>query len=259
MCLWPAGPPLPCSSASSTPPEHSPSPPPSPPANEGPGLLRGNGAAQPAADSDSEEEFIPNSFLVKSGSGNLCVAANGEWLLSTYSISSADGHPRGLEGGRRGSSPIGWGSVVVFYIFFCRNDSIVWEEGGKTLIKHLGKHAKCCVGSVRAVWLRWGTSLVPRQRSETSSALKAGAPSLYFFPFFFRFFYPLLCYPCCLWGWQCWGRVPFGLSETCPQGDAGGNAETPERLSTPGEMWQRHLCLALSPRAYRRLSTATSL
>ncbi|XP_040440252.1 teneurin-4 isoform X4 [Falco naumanni] len=70
------GPPLRCSSASSTPPEQSPSPPPSPPANEGPGRLLGNGAAQPAADSDSEEEFVPNSFLVKSGSGNLCVAAN---------------------------------------------------------------------------------------------------------------------------------------------------------------------------------------
>lgn len=78
VCLWPAGPPLRCSSASSTPPEQSPSPPPSPPANEGPGRLLGNGAAQPAADSDSEEEFVPNSFLVKSGSGNLCVAANGE-------------------------------------------------------------------------------------------------------------------------------------------------------------------------------------
>ncbi|XP_037233790.1 teneurin-4 isoform X3 [Falco biarmicus] len=70
------GPPLRCSSASSTPPEQSPSPPPSPSANEGPGRLLGNGAAQPAADSDSEEEFVPNSFLVKSGSGNLCVAAN---------------------------------------------------------------------------------------------------------------------------------------------------------------------------------------
>lgn len=66
------------------------------------------------------------------------------------------------------------------------------RKGGKTLIKHLGKHAKCCVGSVRAVWLRWGTSLVPRQRSETSSALKAGAPSLSFFPFFSFFLPPSL-------------------------------------------------------------------
>lgn len=78
VCLWPAGPPLRCSSASSTPPEQSPSPPPSPPANDGAGRLLGNGAAQPPADSDSEEEFVPNSFLVQSGSGNLCVAANGE-------------------------------------------------------------------------------------------------------------------------------------------------------------------------------------
>uniref|UniRef100_A0A8C3LZL3 Teneurin-4 n=1 Tax=Chrysolophus pictus TaxID=9089 RepID=A0A8C3LZL3_CHRPC len=47
-----------------------------PPANDGAGRLLGNGAAQPPADSDSEEEFVPNSFLVQSGSGNLCVAAN---------------------------------------------------------------------------------------------------------------------------------------------------------------------------------------
>lgn len=96
VCLWPAGPPLRCSSASSTPPEQSPSPPPSPPANEGPGRLLGNGAAQPAADSDSEEEFVPNSFLVKSGSGNLCVAANGEWVFLSLSLSVSPDFSRSL-------------------------------------------------------------------------------------------------------------------------------------------------------------------
>uniref|UniRef100_K7F756 Teneurin transmembrane protein 4 n=1 Tax=Pelodiscus sinensis TaxID=13735 RepID=K7F756_PELSI len=70
------GPPLHCSSASSTPIEQSPSPPPSPPANESQRRLLGNGVAQPTQDSDSEEEFAPNSFLAKSGSGNLCVPAN---------------------------------------------------------------------------------------------------------------------------------------------------------------------------------------
>lgn len=78
VCLWPAGPPLPCSSASSTPRSQSPSPLPSPPANEGPGRSLGDGATRAAAGSDSEEEFVPQSFLVQSGSGNLCVAANGE-------------------------------------------------------------------------------------------------------------------------------------------------------------------------------------
>ncbi|CAM4356869.1 unnamed protein product [Lepidochelys olivacea] len=70
------GPPLHCSSASSTPIEQSPSPPPPPAANESQRRLLGNGVAQPTQDSDSEEEFVPNSFLVKSGSGNLCVPAN---------------------------------------------------------------------------------------------------------------------------------------------------------------------------------------
>ncbi|KAM7330495.1 hypothetical protein ACRRTK_009684 [Alexandromys fortis] len=69
--------PLHCSSASSTPIEQSPSPPPSPPANESQRRLLGNGVAQPTLDSDSEEEFVPNSFLVKSGSASLGVAANG--------------------------------------------------------------------------------------------------------------------------------------------------------------------------------------
>ncbi|XP_036042572.1 teneurin-4 isoform X1 [Onychomys torridus] len=70
------GAPLHCSSASSTPIEQSPSPPPSPPANESQRRLLGNGVAQPTPDSDSEEEFVPNSFLVKSGSSSLRVAAN---------------------------------------------------------------------------------------------------------------------------------------------------------------------------------------
>ncbi|XP_061484946.1 teneurin-4 isoform X1 [Rhineura floridana] len=68
--------PLHCSSASSTPIEQSPSPPPSPPANESQRRLLGNGVALPAQDSDSEEEFVPNSFLVKSGSGNLSLSSN---------------------------------------------------------------------------------------------------------------------------------------------------------------------------------------
>lgn len=87
VCLWPAGPPLPCSSASSTPRSQSPSPLPSPPPNEGPGRSLGDGAARAAAGSDSEEEFVPQSFLVQSGSGNLCVAANGEWLSLALSFS----------------------------------------------------------------------------------------------------------------------------------------------------------------------------
>uniref|UniRef100_A0A8C4M100 Teneurin-4 n=1 Tax=Equus asinus asinus TaxID=83772 RepID=A0A8C4M100_EQUAS len=73
-----AGAPLHCSSASSTPIEQSPSPPPSPPPNESQRRLLGNGVAQPTQDSDSEEEFVPNSFLVKSGSASLGVAANGK-------------------------------------------------------------------------------------------------------------------------------------------------------------------------------------
>nr|XP_031537261.1 teneurin-4-like [Vicugna pacos] len=77
------GAPLHCSSASSTPIEQSPSPPPSPPANESQRRLLGNGVAQPTPDSDSEEEFVPNSFLVKSGSASLGVAANGKCLSLT--------------------------------------------------------------------------------------------------------------------------------------------------------------------------------
>lgn len=60
--------------------------PPSPPANESQRRLLGNGVAQPTPDSDSEEEFVPNSFLVKSGSASLGVAANGKCfsLLLTF-------------------------------------------------------------------------------------------------------------------------------------------------------------------------------
>ncbi|XP_026048324.1 teneurin-4 isoform X4 [Astatotilapia calliptera] len=69
------GPPLHCSSASSSPVEQLHYPPPSIAANESQGGLLGNCAAQPAQDSDSEDEFGPNSFLVKTGSGNLYAPA----------------------------------------------------------------------------------------------------------------------------------------------------------------------------------------
>uniref|UniRef100_A0A8C8A3B1 Teneurin-4 n=1 Tax=Oryzias sinensis TaxID=183150 RepID=A0A8C8A3B1_9TELE len=66
------GPPLHCSSSSSSSPvEQLPCPPPSIAANESQGRLLGNSAAQPAQDSDSEDEFGPDSFLVKTGSGTL--------------------------------------------------------------------------------------------------------------------------------------------------------------------------------------------
>ena len=46
--------------------------------------------AQPAQDSESEDEFGPNSFLVKTGSGTLYApaAADGEFGLQTI----ADGY-----------------------------------------------------------------------------------------------------------------------------------------------------------------------
>ncbi|KAK7882998.1 hypothetical protein WMY93_029172 [Mugilogobius chulae] len=69
------GPPLHCSSASSSPVEHLPYPPPSIAANQSQGGLLGNSASQPAQDSDSEDEFGPNSFLVKTGSGTLYAPA----------------------------------------------------------------------------------------------------------------------------------------------------------------------------------------
>ncbi|XP_053279091.1 teneurin-4 [Pleuronectes platessa] len=71
------GPPLHCSSASSSPVEQLPYPPPSIAANQCQGGLLGNCAAQPAQDSDSEDEdeFGPDSFLVQTGSGNLYAPA----------------------------------------------------------------------------------------------------------------------------------------------------------------------------------------
>uniref|UniRef100_A0A8C5EIZ9 Teneurin-4 n=1 Tax=Gouania willdenowi TaxID=441366 RepID=A0A8C5EIZ9_GOUWI len=71
------GPPLHCSSSSS-PVEQLPYPVPPPciAANERQRGLLGNCAAQPAQDSDSEDEFGPNSFLVRTGSGNLCDPAS---------------------------------------------------------------------------------------------------------------------------------------------------------------------------------------
>lgn len=147
VCLRPSGPPLRCSSASSTPPEQSPSPPPSPPANDGAGRLLGNGAAQPPADSDSEEEFVPNSFLVQSGSGNLCVAANGEcdFFLPSF-ICTSDSRARGfcrsvgvwcwvLLGKRRIE---GCKGVNVF-----KNHSMPREKGS------VGKGRCCCGAEVR--------------------------------------------------------------------------------------------------------------
>ncbi|XP_023817817.1 teneurin-4 isoform X1 [Oryzias latipes] len=72
------GPPLHCSSSSSSPVEQLPCPPPCIAANESQGRLLGNSAAQPAQDSDSEDEFGPDSFLVKTGSGTLCAPATAD-------------------------------------------------------------------------------------------------------------------------------------------------------------------------------------
>ncbi|XP_072547912.1 teneurin-4 isoform X4 [Salminus brasiliensis] len=69
------GPPLHCSSASSSSPVESPYPPPSHAANESQGRLLGNSGAQPGQDSESEDEFGPSSFLVKTGSGNVYAPA----------------------------------------------------------------------------------------------------------------------------------------------------------------------------------------
>lgn len=91
LCLWSTGPPLHCSSASSSPVEQLSYPPPSIAANERWGGLLGNSAAQPAQDSDSEDEFGPNSFLVKTGSGNLyapaTAAADGELVFKLLLLS----------------------------------------------------------------------------------------------------------------------------------------------------------------------------
>ncbi|XP_043547587.1 teneurin-4 isoform X1 [Chiloscyllium plagiosum] len=67
------GPPLPCSSASSTPVEQYLSHPPPSEVNENQRGFLSNNMTQPNQDSDSDEEFVPNSFLVKTGSGNLYV------------------------------------------------------------------------------------------------------------------------------------------------------------------------------------------
>ena len=90
LCLWSTGPPH-CSSASSSPVEQLPYPPPSIAANQSQGGLLGNCAAQPAQDSDSEDEFGPNSFLVKTGSGNLyapaTATADGELVFKLLLLS----------------------------------------------------------------------------------------------------------------------------------------------------------------------------
>ncbi|GCC26925.1 hypothetical protein chiPu_0005345 [Chiloscyllium punctatum] len=67
------GPPLPCSSTSSTPVEQYLSHPPPSEVNENQRGFLSNNMTQPNQDSDSDEEFVPNSFLVKTGSGNLYV------------------------------------------------------------------------------------------------------------------------------------------------------------------------------------------
>lgn len=100
LCLWSTGPPLHCSSASSSPVEQLPYPPPSIAANESQGGLLGNSAAQPAQDSDSEDEFGPNSFLVKTGSGNLyapaTAAAEGELAFKLLLLSGGPPPPCSL-------------------------------------------------------------------------------------------------------------------------------------------------------------------
>lgn len=90
--------PLHCSSASSSPVQHEqlPYPPPSlSAANESQGRFLGNCAAQPAPlraqDSDSEEEFGPNSFLVRTGSGNIYAAA-----VTAATTGTLDGEFNGL-------------------------------------------------------------------------------------------------------------------------------------------------------------------
>lgn len=98
LCLWSTGRPLHCSSASSSPVD-SPYPPPSHAANQSQGRLLGNSGAQAGRDSESEDEFGPNSFLVKTGSGNVCAPVtatlNGESLSislpATWVLSSSAG------------------------------------------------------------------------------------------------------------------------------------------------------------------------
>lgn len=99
LCLWSTGPPLHCSSASSSPVD-SPYPPPSHAANQSKRRLLGNSGAQAGRDSESEDEFGPNLFLVKTGSGNVGAPAtatlNGESLsisLPTRGVSISPAGP----------------------------------------------------------------------------------------------------------------------------------------------------------------------
>ena len=59
--------------------------------------MLGNCAAQPAQDSDSEDELGPNSFLVKTGSGNLfapaTAAADGELVFKLLLLSGGQPSP----------------------------------------------------------------------------------------------------------------------------------------------------------------------
>lgn len=72
------GPPLPCSTASSTPVEQYNSPPPPSEVHENQRMLLSSKMTHANPDSDSDEEFVPNSFLVKTDSGSLYVPTNGE-------------------------------------------------------------------------------------------------------------------------------------------------------------------------------------
>ncbi|GAA6098574.1 teneurin-4 isoform X1 [Tachysurus ichikawai] len=73
----PAGPPLHCSSGSSSP-VASLYPPPAHTASESQGRLLSNCGPRADPDSESEDEFGPaSSFLVKTGSGNVSVCAPG--------------------------------------------------------------------------------------------------------------------------------------------------------------------------------------
>lgn len=96
LCLWSTGPPLHCSSASSSPVD-SPYPPPLHAANQSQGRLLGNSGAQAGRDSESEDEFGPNSFLVKTGSGNVCAPVtatpNGESLSISLMLDGSR-HPQ---------------------------------------------------------------------------------------------------------------------------------------------------------------------
>ncbi|XP_077578270.1 teneurin-4 isoform X3 [Stigmatopora nigra] len=78
------GPPPLCSSASSSPVERLPYPPPRVLANHNQGVLLGNNAAQPARDSESEDEFGPGSFLVKAGSGSLYAATADDAVFQNH-------------------------------------------------------------------------------------------------------------------------------------------------------------------------------